>query len=554
MLILLLFSFLAGIFTILSPCILPILPALLSAGTAQGKLRPLGIILGLVVSFTFFTLSLTAIVHITGLSPNALRYAAIILIFLFGIVMIFPKLSDKFAKVTSPVAGLGQRLQGKSSGNGLGGGILFGVALGLLWTPCAGPILAAITTLVATQSINLLTVLIALSYSFGAGIPMFLIAYGGGKIIQSSKYLSKHSEGIRQTFGGLMILTAVAIALHWDTYIQQKITRFFPTVLIENNSLVKGELQKLRGGKTEGIAGLMPDKLFNFGKAPEITGIVNWINSPPLSLMDLRGKVVLIDFWTYSCINCLRTLPYLNKWYEDYKDKGFLIIGVHTPEFEFEKDPKNLIEAVERLKVKYPVAQDNDYKTWEAYHNNYWPAHYLIDQEGNLYMAHFGEGAYVETENSIRQLLGLPALKKEEEKKSTRPLSLETYLGTLRGQSYTSENNIQQDKVVEYTYKKQLSDDQVGLKGKWLVENEKITSKGSDSYLDYNFLAKQVYLVLSGSSKMPVQVFLDGKLSGQFQVDEDRKYDVIKTAYGRHQLSLKIPEGVSAYAFTFGDE
>lgn len=554
MLILLLFSFLAGIFTILSPCILPILPALLSAGTAQGKLRPLGIILGLVVSFTFFTLSLTAIVHITGLSPNALRYAAIILIFLFGIVMIFPKLSDKFAKMTSPVAGLGQRLQGKSSGNGLGGGILFGVALGLLWTPCAGPILAAITTLVATQAINLLTVLIALSYSFGAGIPMFLIAYGGGKIIQSSKYLSKHSEGIRQTFGGLMILTAVAIALHWDTYIQQKITRFFPTVLIENNSLVKGELQKLRGGKTEGIAGLMPDKLFNFGKAPEITGIVNWINSPPLSLMDLRGKVVLIDFWTYSCINCLRTLPYLNKWYEDYKDKGFLIIGVHTPEFEFEKDPKNLIEAVERLKVKYPVAQDNDYKTWEAYHNNYWPAHYLIDQEGNLYMAHFGEGAYVETENSIRQLLGLPALKKEEEKKSTRPLSLETYLGTLRGQSYTSENNIQQDKVVEYTYKKQLSDDQVGLKGKWLVENEKITSKGSDSYLDYNFLAKQVYLVLSGSSKMLVQVFLDGKLAGQFQVDEDRKYDVIKTAYGRHQLSLKIPEGISAYAFTFGDE
>ncbi len=222
MAVLLGFAFLAGIFTVLSPCILPILPAILSAGTAQGKLRPLGIIVGLVCSFTFFTLTLTAIVHATGLSSNLLRYMAILLIFLFGLVMIFPRLSNWFAQITAPVATLGQHLQGKSS-TGFIGGMIFGLALGLLWTPCAGPILAAITTLVATHAINLLTVLMTISYSVGAGIPMFLIAYGGSRIIQSSRFLSQHAEGIRQVFGVLMILVAAVLFFHWDMMLERKI-------------------------------------------------------------------------------------------------------------------------------------------------------------------------------------------------------------------------------------------------------------------------------------------------------------------------------------------
>lgn len=554
------FAFLAGIFTVLSPCILPVLPAILSGGIAKGRLRPLGIISGLVISFTFFTLALTAIVHATGLSPNVLRYFAIFLIGFFGLVMIFPSLSDQFAKLTAPIANVGSTIQGTNKKEGFWSGFIFGIALGLLWTPCAGPILAAITTLVATQSINFITILITFAYSLGAGIPLFLIAYGGSKAVQSSRFLTKYTEQIRQFFGVLMILSAVAIALHWDMILQQQITRFFPPIMIEDNELVKQALTNLRKEgdgdkkplfiKEEGKGGLA-----EYGKAPELTGIVNWINSPPLSLMQLKGQVILIDFWTYSCINCLRTLPYIEKWYDDYKDKGFIVIGVHTPEFEFEKDPQNVTEAVARLGVRYPVAQDNDFKTWQAYQNHYWPAHYLIDQQGNVRMIHFGEGGYVETENAIRQLLGnLSPIVKEEPTKSTRPISPETYLGAARGNSYTTEITILPNLPSYYQYKTPLKDDHVGLKGNWIVEEERITSKGPDSFLDYHFLATRVYLVLSGSSATPIEVFIDGKPTGNFIMNGNQKYDIAVVPYGRHQLSIKIPAGVSAYAFTFGDE
>lgn len=525
MLILIIFAFIAGIFTALSPCVLPILPVLLSASTQTGRWRPFGIIVGLIVSFTFFTLALTAIVHATGLSANAFRYVAIAIITFFGLVMIFPRLSNWFASVTSPIANIGHNVQNLGSGSGFGGGILFGIALGLLWTPCAGPILAAISALVATQSINLTTVLITLAYSLGAAIPMFLIAVGGSKVIQSSKYLSKHSEGIRQFFGALMLFSALMIAFHWDMWLQLQVSRVVPTVLIEDNSLVKNELEKLH----------QPDvsSTLKSGKTPELKGITNWINSPPLSLMQLQGKVVLIDFWTYSCINCLRTLPYIKKWYEEYKDKGFVVIGVHTPEFEFEKDPQNVAEAVFRLGVQYPVAQDNNYKTWEAFHNHYWPAHYLIDKEGKVSNIHYGEGKYVETENEIRELLGLAPLKMQESQKIVRPISPETYLGTLRGIPYA---------------------EQVSLQGKWKAEPEYIISEEDGSELNYNFLATQVYLVLGGTSKKPIEVYLDGKKVKEFTMDGDRKYDIVTAPYGRHQLSLKIPKGIKAYAFTFGDE
>jgi thiol-disulfide isomerase/thioredoxin len=454
--------------------------------------------------------------------------------------MIFPKLSEGFSKFTASFAGLGQRLQ-NLAGSGFIGGIVFGAALGLLWTPCAGPILAAITTLVATQSVGGAVIALTLAYSIGAAIPLSLIAYGGGKIIQSSKFLSRHSEGLRRVFGVVMIVTAAGIAFHWDMKVQQAVIRFFPSILIENNAIVKTRLQKISG-----------ENLSELGKAPELVGIVNWINSPPLSLMDLRGKVVLIDFWTYSCINCIRTLPYVEKWYEDYKDQGLVIIGVHTPEFEFEKDPGNVAKAVARLGITYPVAQDNDYKTWQAYRNHYWPADFLIDQEGNIRLMHYGEGDYVETENAIRSLLGMEATQKKEPSAASIPLSSETYLGLARGKSFTSENRLAANQTAVYSYNGPLGDDQIGLKGKWKVEQEKITAEGDDCYLDMNFLASKVHLVLSGSSRTPMQVFVDGKPSSPILIDSDREYDVAQTSYGRHQLSLKIPKGISAYAFTFG--
>lgn len=536
MLLLLGFCFLAGIFTALSPCILPVLPAILASSVGQGRLRPLGTIVGLICSFSFFTLALTGIVHATGLSPNILRYVAIALIFFFGLVMVFPKLSNWFAKTTSPIANLGQQVQGTVPRPGFWGGIFFGLALGLLWTPCAGPILGAITTLVATGSINTMAILMTLAYSIGAGIPLLLFAYGSAKLVQTSHFLSSRSERIRQFFGVLMLLFALLLAFNWDMLLNEKLSRIFPEFLSEKKLSIPSQTKNL------------PEN----GKAPELSGITGWINSPPLTLSELKGKVVLIDFWTYSCINCLRTLPYLKNWYHDYKNDGFVIIGVHAPEFAFERDYGNVKKAAKDLGIDYPIALDNNYDTWNAYDNHYWPAHFLIDQEGIIRMEHFGEGGYVETENAIRQLLNLPPLEMQEPTARTRPISPETYLGLSRGRSYAMD--LQNGQTFNYSYTPPLEDDQVGLKGLWRAEDEYIQAKSDNSYLDYNFLATRVYLVLAGSSKTFLEVYLDGKWYGTIDVDGDRKYDIVRTTYGRHQLSLKVPKGIKAYAFTFGDE
>ena len=282
----------------------------------------------------------------------------------------------------------------------------------------------------------------------------------------------------------------------------------------------------------------------------------------------LRGKIVLIDFWTYSCINCLRTLPHLSNWYEKYKDKDFVVIGVHTPEFEFEKDPKNVQKAIERLHIHYPVALDNDYQTWQAFGNMYWPAHYLVDRKGIIRQIHYGEGAYIETENEIRELLGLPPLNIEQAAVSHRPITLETYLGYNRASGYPATLSLQRDKTAHYSYTPPLEADQAGLSGDWFVGPENIVAEGNDSQLDLNFQATRVYLVLRGKSDEPITISLDGKPldkkywtkdmdeNGKLFVHEPRKYDIVNLHenYGRHLLSLHIPKGIAAYAFTFGDE
>lgn len=542
MMILLVFSFLAGVFTALSPCILPVLPAILAAGVSGGRLRPLGTILGLICSFTFFTLTLTWLVQFTGVSPNSLRDVAIILIFLFGLVMIFPKLSDWFARVTTPLAGFGQKFQGTHSVSGFWGGMVFGAALGLVWTPCAGPILGAITTLVAAQSINIYAVMMTLFYSIGAALPMFFYAYGSGKLIRSSRVLSRYSEGIRQAFGVLMLVFALILAMNWDMILNEKVFQFFPEFILEQNLPVENELSKIYGQQS----------LSENEKAPELSGIKEWINSSPLTLAELRGKVVLIDFWTYSCINCLKTLPYLKKWDQEYRKDGLVIIGVHTPEFEFEKDYSNVKKAVERLEINYPVALDNDYRTWNAFHNHYWPAHFLINQQGIINMEHFGEGGYVETENAIRKLLGMNPIQLKEPEKTFRLISPETYLGLSRGGSYKMA--LIPNQTVDYHDVAPLKSDQVGLRGLWRAKEEYIEAEGDESFIELKFLATRVYLVLGGSSPTPLNVVLDGESYGTIRMDGDRKYDIVKTSYKPHSLSLKVPKGIKAYAFTFGDE
>ncbi len=582
MLILLLFAFLAGIVTVLSPCVLPVLPALLSAGGGKGHLRPVGIICGLIFSFTFFTLTFTTIVHLTGISPDFLRYIAIGLIAVFGLLMIFPFLGEKFAEATSGIANLGQSVQEKSKlfGSGFWSGFILGIALGLVWTPCAGPILAAITTLVATSAVTWFTILITFAYSLGAAIPMFLIIYGGKKIISSSKCLSKYAEWIRKGFGVLMILGALAIAFHYDVKFQQIAIQYVPLINIEDNLTVKKELEKLRDSNssisnknfilpTEELFSKKRVALPKISVVPELVGITGWVNTGPVTLEQLHGKVILIDFWTYSCINCIRTFPYIKDWYAKYKDKGLIVVGVHTPEFEFEKNIDNVKDAAQRFGLQYPIAIDSDFKTWQNFNNRFWPAHYLVDKEGIVRSFHFGEGAYQETENDIRSLLGLSPLEvKEEITVSRRPITPETYLGSEKADRYVSGNNIKSEVSVPYNYHELLKDNQIGLKGNWLVSSQKITSMGEGSYLDLNFLATRVYLVMDSDKPQLVIVYLDDhplekkyftedmNEKGQILVKQPRKYDVInlKNDYGRHKLTLKVPKGVSMYAFTFGDE
>lgn len=581
MLILLAFAFLAGIVTVLSPCVLPVLPALLSAGGGKGHLRPIGIIIGLICSFTFFTLALTGLVRLTGVSPDFLRYIAIGLIALFGLMMIFPWLGEKFAQATSGFANLGQSVQAKSKaiGSGFWSGFVLGIALGLVWTPCAGPILATITTIVATSTVTTNIFLITLVYSLGSAIPMLLIIYGGQKAINSSRSLSAYSEWIRKGFGVLMILTAVALAFHYDVKLQQIALQYIPSLNIENNSLVKAELDKLKSESevNSNASFVLPpeslipkdgDSLPKFAAVPSLVGITGWVNTEPFTLEQLRGKVILIDFWTYSCINCIRTFPYLKDWYAKYKDLGLVIVGVHTPEFEFEKNTENVKDAVKRFGLLYPIAIDSNFKTWLNFNNHFWPAHYLVDQTGIVRDFHFGEGAYIQTENNIRNLLGLKPIEKAEPAATIRPLTPETYLGFARGDRYVSEISIKRNVAFDYNYSEKLRDNEVGLKGEWLVVSEKITSMDDASTLDLNFLATRVYLVMDAQESQQVSVYLDDKplektyytsdmnSEGKIMVKEPRKYDVIdlKGQYGRHKLSLHVPKGVSLYAFTFGDE
>jgi cytochrome c biogenesis protein CcdA/thiol-disulfide isomerase/thioredoxin len=557
--LLLVFACLAGLVTVLSPCILPVLPLLLSASVGQGRYRSLGVIVGLVLSFSFFTLTLTALVQIAGISPDFLRYCAIGLITFFGLTMLFPWLGDRFAALTSGFAHLGSAVQEQSThaGTGFASGCILGVALGLLWTPCAGPILASITTLVATRAVTWNAVFVTLAYSAGAALPMFAITYGGNRVINSTQYLAAYTEIIRKVFGVLMILSALALAFHADIVLQQIAANYFPMINVEDNAVVKKALEELGSNNK--------NQSTEFGTiAPDLVGLHEWINSEPLTLEQLRGKVVLVDFWTYSCINCVRTLPHVKHWYESYKDKGFVIIGVHTPEFEFEKSVRNVREAVKRFGITYPVALDSDYATWQQYSNHYWPAHYLIDQQGVIQEKHFGEGAYLDTENAIRKLLSLAPLTEKEEVRHAKQVTPETYLGYARGDSYIAALKHDQSNFYEYTH--QLADDQVGLKGTWVVKSDHIESVDTKNMLELNFIASHVYLVMQSAKPEKVIVLLDGKpldkryysvdmdKQGEITVHEARMYEVLdlKGDYGRHVLTLNVPAGVWLYVFTFG--
>lgn len=575
--LLLLFAFLAGLVTILSPCILPILPIVLSGSLSGGKKRPLGIVTGFIGSFTFFTLALATIVQATGVSADSLRLVSVIIIFAFGLSLLLPQTQVLLEKLFSKFAGLAPSNQDKE---GFGGGILVGLSLGLIWTPCVGPILASVITLALSSQVGFSAFFITLAYSLGTALPMLGITYGGRNLLNRVPWLLRNTTKIQKGFGVLMMLTALGIFLNVDRQFQSYILEKFPQygaglTALEDNELVNRELEKLQNTEGEtspkNINQLQNMKDNPYILAPDFNQESHWINSEPLSLKEeLKGKVVLVDFWTYSCINCIRTFPYLRSWYEKYKDQDFVIVGVHAPEFEFEKETKNVEKAVKDFELTYPVVQDNDFKTWRAYNNRFWPAHYLIDKDGYIRYTHFGEGKYVETENKIRELLGEEAIQEKEEVSERKRLTPETYLGYGRAQSYTNENDIEIDTTKTYQLSKKLPQNAVGLNGDWYVGEENITAQKDGSSLSLDFTANKVFLVMDTAkdqtSPATVTLKLDGEPlpekyftvdmneNGEIVISEPRKYDLVdlKEDYGNHVLEITFSSGGEAFAFTFG--
>jgi cytochrome c biogenesis protein CcdA/thiol-disulfide isomerase/thioredoxin len=595
MLVLLGFAVLAGAGTALSPCVLPVLPALLSAGGVGGRRRPLGIVLGLSITFTVTIVGVAKVVDGVGLGSDPLRIVAIVVLFVFGAALLLPDVTDRIEAPLSRLARFGPR----SRGDGFLSGLLVGGALGFVYTPCASPILAAVISVSAASG---KTVVIALAYALGSAVVLLALTLGGRRLFDRVR---KAGRGplLQRALGVIMIVTAVAIITNLDVNFDQFVAQHIPdvnlTASLECSETVTKRLHEIsghqpkfapaNGSSTCGGSGssvkaapanasqatllAAADGLKKLGPAPEFNETQDWFNTPgqkPLSLASLHGRVVLIDFWTYTCINCIRTLPYLKAWDATYRHDGLTIVGVETPEFAFEHDANNVSNAIKQFGLKYPVVQDNEMGTWNAYGNEYWPADYLIDAKGQVRYAAFGEGDYDKTETAIRALL---AEKGSQIGGKSRPTNVvvpseqatpETYLGTARADGWIDEpRNGTHDYGVAPTGSLSLND--FAFSGTWDIASQPATAVSSAG-IDVEFEAKNVYLVLSsaGETPRPVQVLLDGKPisarvagadvhGGVVTVRGQRLYTLVSLPRDeRHRLSLRFAPGVSGYAFTFG--
>jgi cytochrome c biogenesis protein CcdA/thiol-disulfide isomerase/thioredoxin len=541
MLILLAIGFVAGIVTALSPCVLPVLPIVL-AGGATGR-RPLAIVAGIVVSFTIFTLFAAWLLDLLALPQDLLRNLAIAMLLVVALTLLVPQAGELLAR---PL----QVLTRRGSGD-LGGGFFLGASLGLVFVPCAGPVLAAVTVIAARRDVGLDGLLLTLAYSLGAALPMLAIAFAGQR---AAKAFRTRAESVRRVAGVLVAAAAVAIALGVDQDLQTVIPGYTESLQerFERSSAAKRELGDLTGSRAPKATADSDDAGFeDFGPAPEFRGLVGWVNSRPLTLKSLRGRVVLIDFWTYSCINCLRTLPHIREWDDRYRDAGLTIVGVHTPEFAFERVPANVRENVKKLELRYPIALDNDFGTWEAWHNQYWPAKYLIDRKGHVRYYHFGEGEYAATEEAIRTLLGAEAPPASDlaDDSPHGELTPESYLGFARIARNGGEG-VANDAEHTNRLPARLADNELAFGGGWKVERERAIA-GPAARLRLDYRARDVYLVLTGTGS--VRVLVDGKSERTVRVAGDRLYTLVeRPKIGDHLLELRFTPGVAAYAFTFG--
>jgi cytochrome c biogenesis protein CcdA/thiol-disulfide isomerase/thioredoxin len=584
-----LIAFLGGALTIISPCILPVLPFVFAhpgRSFARSTLPMLG---GMAVTFAGIA-TLAAVGGAWAVRLNSYgRIAALVLLAGFGVALISTRVANWIAR---PFVALGSRLVENSSGTErIAPSILLGVATGLLWAPCAGPILGLILTGAAINGPNTETTLLLFAYALGAIASLALATIAGARIFRAFKQSLGAAEWLRRGLGIAVLAGVAAIALGWDTGLLTELS-FASTNRVEQ-SLIDAmhgsgtDTQQAEGGAMSGGAMMaMTGKSSGAprveGDMPPLDGAVAWLNSEPLTAASLRGKVVMVDFWTYSCINCLRTLPYLRAWQERYKDHGFTIVGVHTPEFAFEKKESNVSQAVRELGVSYPVAIDNDYSIWRAFNNAYWPAHYFIDAQGRVRGHHFGEGGYEESEQLIRELLAeagnddLPAPTAvlsgkgvEAAPDESSVASPETYVGYDRTENFASSASIAQDRPADYATPSGLKLNQWALGGKWTVGAESASANAAGGKISFRFHARDLHLVLGpreDGKAVRFRVTIDGRepakdggsdvdAQGNGSVHEQRLYQLIRQSGAVQDRTFTIEfldPGVQAYAFTFG--
>ena len=550
----------------------------LSSSALNGRLRPLGLTLGILISFGVLTLSIAYLVHWLGFDASVLRSFAVIVLATMGAALLFPRLGavleawgSRFVGVAGPATRSG----------GFWRGFISGLPLGVVWTPCAGPILATITTLAATREVSLSIVLVTVAYLAGIAIPLFAFAFAGQQIVRTTKALGRYTGTLQRAFGAVVLVTAALIVFDQDTRLQAELLAAVPEYAdflndLEDNTTVIAELDRIKGVESSSEA-RRGDLMFNADEpAPEFTGISQWLNLAPgqdaLSLAQLRGKVVLVEFWTYTCINCIRALPHSIAWHHEYADDGLVIIGVHTPEFAFEADTGNVRQAIDRFDIPFPVAQDNDYATWKAFRNLYWPAKYLIDREGRLRRVEFGEGEYDKTELAIRELLSetgadLPLALTGTPDMTPQVLSSpESYLGADRMINYYPIANIGEGDFTALEIDPAISRNTFNFGGDWSVRPE-YAETGANAALEYNFHGAHVYLVMHqpADGVGAIRVLVDGAVvdatkagadvrEGVCTVDSDRLYDLIDLGSntGEHILRLEFTPGIRLYAFTFG--
>jgi len=574
-----LLAFIGGALTILSPCILPVLPFVFARADQPFRRAGLPLLIGMALTFSLVAIAAAFGGHWVVRFNQGGRYVAMLVFLILGITLLFPSLAET---LTRPLVRAGSRLQGGPSAEAsIGNSLLLGVSTGLLWAPCAGPILGLILTAAAVQGPGARTSFLLLFYAMGAATSLGIALFAGKEVFSALKRSLAFDIWIRRTLGGAVIMGVAAIALGWDTTLLTKFS-FVNTSKVEARLIDAVGLDKAAvvSASTARPQPALPDE----GPMPNLNGAIAWLNSPPLTRDSLRGKVVLVDFWTYSCINCLRSLPYVEAWAAKYKDSGLVVIGVHTPEFAFEKERANVEKAVRDLKISYPVAIDSNYAIWQAFNNEYWPAHYFIDAKGRIRGHHYGEGAYDESELVIQQLLrergatslspaatGVSATGAEAPPDMGNVRSPETYIGYqhLRADQFASAQPVAKDSRKIYTLGPRLTLNQWALEGAWKVGEETAVLQTAPGKILFRFHARDLHLVL-GTAKdgktVRFRVKLDGTppgddhgsdvdASGAGTVQGHQLYQLIRQKGAVEDRTFEIEfldPGVQAFAFTFG--